>query len=76
MEKRFCTFIRLVYIVILGASLLILSAVAENGETEMSRVLIANRQSVPEITQPLAAAYTAAVGGCAAFAAALREYGT
>ncbi len=76
MERYFCDFIRLVYLVILGASLLILSAVIENGETEMSRVLVEHRESVPEMTKALASAYAAALGGCAAFAAALRERDT
>jgi len=59
-------FTKLVFTVLLGAALLLLSAVAERGQTEMSRTLVGNFSDVPRMIEALIAGLTAAVGGGAA----------
>jgi|GEM_PF-2188733 len=65
--------IKLVYFLIFGAALLLLSAVAENGETEMSRVLVRRMSDVPQMIEALVAGFAFAVTGAAAAAYIERE---
>ncbi len=58
--------IKLAFFIIIFASLLLLSAVAEHGETEMSRRLVPRMQDVPQMIEALVAAMTFAVAGGAA----------
>ena len=53
--------------ILLGAALLLLSAVAENGETEMSAALVPKLSDVPEMI----AALLAGMAASSAFGAAL-----
>ncbi|MBR6918074.1 MAG: hypothetical protein IKN38_07815 [Clostridia bacterium] len=55
--------LRLVYHLLLGAALLLLSAVAEGGDTEMSRSLVHSMTQVPQMIEALVAGMTLAVGG-------------
>ncbi len=58
--------IRLFMLTVLGASLLLLSAVAERGETEMSRTLVRKMSEVPEMIEALLASAAAVTAGGAA----------
>ena len=58
--------IKLAYHIIIFAALLLLSAVAEHGGTEMSSRLVPRMSEVPEMIEALVAAMTAAVAGGAA----------
>ena len=58
--------IRLFMLTVLGASLLLLSAVAEHGETEMSRTLVRKMSEVPEMIEALLASAAAVTAGGAA----------
>ena len=59
--------ISLLMLVVLGAALLLLSAVAERGETEMSRTLVRKMSDVPEMIEAIiASAAAVTVGGAAA----------
>ncbi len=55
--------IKLAYHAVLFASLLLLSAVAEHGETEMSKVLVPRMSDVPGMIEALVAAMTVSVAG-------------
>ena len=54
------------YPILVGAALLLLSAVAENGETETSRALVANRGDIPAMIASLLAGMAILTGGSAA----------
>ena len=58
--------IRLLMLTVLGAALLLLSAVAERGETEMSRALVRKMSEVPEMIEALLASAAAVTAGGAA----------
>ena len=66
MKIRIEEIVRLCFIILIGAALLMLSAVAENGETQMSRTLISNMEDVPKMIEALAAGMAITVGGGAA----------
>ena len=51
--------IGLFMLIVLGASLLLLSAVAEHGETEMSKTLVQSMNDVPEMIEALLASAAA-----------------
>ena len=58
--------IGLLMLIVLGASLLLLSAVAEYGETEMSKTLVQSMNDVPEMIEALLASAAAVTAGGAA----------
>lgn len=58
--------IGLLMLIVLGASLLLLSAVAEHGETEMSKTLVQSMNDVPEMIEALLASAAAVTAGGAA----------
>lgn len=58
--------IGLFMLIVLGASLLLLSAVAEHGETEMSKTLVQSMNDVPEMIEALLASAAAVTAGGAA----------
>ena len=60
--------IKLAYFTVIFAALLLLSAVAEHGQTEWSRTLVPRIHEVPEMAEALVAGMTAAVAGGAAAA--------
>ncbi|MBQ7670226.1 MAG: hypothetical protein IJS45_05850 [Clostridia bacterium] len=66
MEEKFSAFFRFIYILLIGAALLLLSAVSEHGETEMSRVLVGNFHDVPEMIEALIAGFALTALGAAA----------
>lgn len=66
MEEKFSAFFRLVYITLIGAALLLLSAVSERGETEMSRILVTHFYEVPEMIEALLAGFAMASFGAVA----------
>ena len=55
--------IGLLMLIVLGASLLLLSAVAEHGETEMSKTLVQSMNDVPEMIEALLASAAAVTAG-------------
>ncbi len=60
-------FLRLLMLIVLGAALLLLSAVAEGGTTEMSRALVRRMADVPEMIEALIICVAAiAAGGAGA----------
>ena len=65
--------IKLLYHVLIGAALLLLSAVAENGETAMSATLVPRASDVPRMIEALLAGMTATVAFGAASAYLMRE---
>ncbi len=60
--------VKLAYFAVLFASLLLLSAVAEHGTTELSRFLVPKSADVPRMIESIAAGMTAAVAGGTALA--------
>ena len=58
--------IGLLMLIVLGASLLLLSAVAEHVETEMSKTLVQSMNDVPEMIEALLASAAAVTAGGAA----------
>ena len=58
--------IKLAYFTVIFAALLLLSAVAEHGQTEWSRVLVPRMHEVPKMIEALAAGMAITVGGGAA----------
>ena len=65
-EKTIGYVIRLAFFIIIFDALLLLSAVAEHGETEMSARLVPHIYEVPEMIEALVAALTVSVAGGAA----------
>ena len=55
--------IRLAYLVLIFSALLLLSAVAERGGTEMSRILVPRMDEVPRMIESLVAGMTLTVAG-------------
>ena len=67
MKTNIGNIVKLAYFVVIFASLLLLSAVAERGETEMSRRLVPRMFEVPQMIEALIAGMTfAGAGGTAA----------
>ena len=58
--------VKLAYYIVIFAALMLLSAVSEHGETEMSKILVPRMHEVPRMIEALIAAMSAAVGGGAA----------
>ena len=75
MERYTGYLIKLCFTVLLGAALLILSAVVENGETAMSRALVKNMNEVPQMIEALLAGAVVTTAGGAA-SCALEKYFT
>ncbi len=61
MLKGFCKYIKLLYYILLGHLLLLISAVYEKGSTDFSKRLIPNTFQVPEMIEALLAAVTVLV---------------
>lgn len=72
---RFERLLKLLYFVLFGDALLLLSAIAENGETELSRRLITGYWQVPEMLEALLMCLLILVSGAFAYYLAERERG-
>ena len=57
------TFVKIAFLILTGAALLLLSAVYEHGTTELSRALVKDYSDVPEMIEHLIAGALVAVAG-------------
>lgn len=57
------TFVKIAFLILTGAALLLLSAVYERGTTELSRALVKDYGDVPEMIEHLIAGALVAVAG-------------
>lgn len=66
-------FFRLIYHILLGGALLLLSAVAEGGSTEFSRTLVPHTDDVPKMMESLVAGFVICAAGALGAAYQRRE---
>lgn len=75
MKIRFERLLSLLYLVLFGNSMLLLSAIAEYNGTEMSRRLISSYGDVPEMLESLMMCLLILTAGAFAYYCAERERG-
>lgn len=63
MKIKATDYLRFLYFVLLGALLILLAAVNEQGETELSRTLIPRFSEVPEMIEAIIAGVTLTTAG-------------